>query len=403
MQSNEAQPVAQALAEASSAVPPVSHRLAQVVAQAGSGDADDGGGSANGPVAFCGDASLRFANRIVRDHGRRRADGLVQVDRSVRELAQDHGLSPGTVQSRLRELDAHGVRCSARPTVIDPARLDELLSPAESTTPARQPGPRRRGLDLGPHDSQVDDQTSRLLSLAAQLTAADPSMLDLAAEIAQRALTSLAEARAGRARAGRAVSRDQPRETARPVSEVMDEMDEPHSSVPPSSEQHGPRARPAAREPRGSRGDDELLDLVAPLATVCDELGLPGVTNLAGLRDALDPFCDETVAAAVQRLACEARAGLRTPMGKLVNTARARDRSYFSPARLRPLGSRPGTRAPSELEWTGPASELEPASAAAGHDESEAIAVLPSADEVNRRVATIRQGLSQTAKPSATL
>src|SRR3546814_11330524 len=95
-------------------------------------------------------------------------------------------------------------------------------------------------------------------------------------------------------------------------------MDEPHSSVPPSWEQHGPGARPAAREPRGSRGDDELLDLVAPLATVCDELGLPGVTNLAGLRDALDPFCDETVVAAVQRLACEARAGLSPPMGKLV-------------------------------------------------------------------------------------
>ncbi|HAS11035.1 MAG TPA: hypothetical protein DCS55_11050, partial [Acidimicrobiaceae bacterium] len=80
-------------------------------------------------MAFCGDASLRFAYRIVRDHGRPRTDGLVQVDRSVRELAHDHGLSPGTVQSRLRELDAHGVRCSARPTVIDPARLDELLSP----------------------------------------------------------------------------------------------------------------------------------------------------------------------------------------------------------------------------------------------------------------------------------
>jgi hypothetical protein len=321
----------------------------------------------------------------------------------VRELAQDHGLSPGTVQSRLRELDAHGVRCSARPTVIDPARLDELLSPTESTTPLPQPGPRPRDPDLAAPGSQVDDQTSRLLSLAAELTAADPSMVDLAAEIARRALTSLAEALPSPARPGRAVSRAEPRGFARLTSKVMDEMDEDHPSIDPSSEEQQPRARSGAGEPRGPRGlrdDDELLELVAPLAAVCDELGLPGVTNLAGLREALDPFCDETVTVAVQRLACEARAGLRTPMGKLVNTARARDRAYFSPVPRRPAGSGPGTRAP-QLEPTGPASEP-PSAAGAASDEREVTAVLPSADEVNRRVATIRDRLSQAAKLSAT-
>ena len=104
--------------------------------------------------------------------------------------------------------------------------------------------------------------------------------------------------------------------------------------------------------------------------------------------------------AAVQRLACEARAGLRTPMGKLVNTARTGDRAYFSPARHRPLGSRPGTPTPSELEHTGPVSQ--PRSLTVS-DESEATAAMPSADEVNQRVAAIRERLSQSAKPSATV
>jgi len=392
VQRNEALVVAQALAH-SDAEELSAEGVAQVFAQPCGVESDHRGGKEvdGAPVAFCGDASLRFASRIVRDHGRRRRDGLVQVDRSVRQLAQDHGLSPGTVQSRLRELDAHGVRCSARPTVIDPDRLDELLSPITPPRPASSPTPSGIPRDAAleaPH-SDLDGRTSRLLSLAAELTATDPAMLDVATEIAQRALTSLAEAgRAVPARPSRAAaSRAVPRDSARFISEEMNEMndeDQP-SSLPSSRVGSRARARLRAHESRHSRDDGRLLDLVAPLATACDELGLPGVTNLSGLRAALEPFCDEAVAAAVSRLTVEARSGLRTPMGKLVNMARSRDGAYFAP---RPLPLR-STASPPGLE---PAVS-ERLGLDNGDSDEEEITRLPP-EEVNKRVAAIRDRLS---------
>lgn len=397
MQRSEAQVVAQALAQ-DETDDPLDDAVAQVVAQPSADESDYSHDEEadDAPVAFCGDASLRFACRIVRDHGRPRRDGLVQVDRSVRQLAQDHGLSPGTVQSRLRELDAHGVRCSARPTVIDPDRLDALLSPTtpRSTASSPTPGERRSLATLeAPHPDPADD-TSRLLSLAAELTATDPSMLDLATEIAQRALTALAATgRATAARPARAESRD----SARFISEGMNEMDDEnqHSSLHSSSEEAKPRARTRTDEPRESRDDERLLDLVAPLATACDELGLPGVTHLTGLRAALEPFCDESVSCAVRRLTAEARAGLRTPMGKLVNMARARDRSYFSlpPARDRATAA-VVERAPAAIhghvgiDWN-LADDV-------GHVEE--VERLPPG-EANKRVAAIRQQLAQGTNP----
>lgn len=399
MQGNQSQLVAQALAQPGPAEAFGGGGVAQPVAQPGV-DQDHGGNGA--PVAFCGDASLRFACRIVRDHGRRRRDGLVQVDRSVRQLAQDHGLSPGTVQSRLRELDAHGVRCSARPTVIDPGRLDELLSPT-TPTPASSAAP--GGSD--PNDAvsasappELDGRTARLLSLAAELTATDPSMLDIATEIAQRALTSLAEnGRATSARPARAESREEPRDSARFISEEMNEMDDEnqHSSIPSSREGTSrPRARTSVDESRGSRDDDRLLELVAPLVTACDDLGLPGVTNLRGLRSALQPFCDEAVAAAVDRLTTEARSGLRTPMGKLVNMARTRDRAYFSPRS--PSSPSATTPAPAEMVTS---TRLD-ATRTVGDDraDDEDVERLPP-EEVNKRVAAIRERLSGSASPGA--
>ena len=396
MQGNQSQLVAQALAQPDPTEASVDG-VAQPVAQPGV-EQDHGGNGA--PVAFCGDASLRFACRIVRDHGRRRRDGLVQVDRSVRQLAQDHGLSPGTVQSRLRELDAHGVRCSARPTVIDPGRLDELLSP---TTPTSSPAPGSNGRNDAASTSthpDLDGRTVRLLSLAAELTATDPSMLDIATEIAQRALISLAETgRATSARPARAESREEPRDSARFISEEMNEMDDEnqHSSIPSSREGASrTRARTSVDESRGSRDDNRLLELVAPLVTACDDLGLPGVTNLPGLRSALQPFCDEAVAAAVDRLTTEARSGLRTPMGKLVNMARTRDRAYFSPRSPSP----PSSTTPVPVEMVTSARLDAPFNVDDDRAYDEDVERLPP-EEVNKRVAAIRERLSGSASPGA--
>lgn len=283
------------------------------------------------------DPALRFAFRLLADHGIEDGAGRVIVDMSVRDIAAEFAVSPGTIQSRLRQLDELGVRLSPTSRTFDADRLDVLLGRDDQRSLPHDVN------DGGRARPATADRVRRLLTMAADIAAEGDAFLDLAEELSRRALSECAaDARQSdtfRATA-RGDSRDKPRESMN-EDEVVVCREEQDYDLIHSSRPRGP-ARRRATVPRG-RTDEALTALLQPLIDVCKVRGLAGVTHLDGIRSAMEAFDDEQVAHAVGELVDEAASGLRTPIGKLVNVARDDVDRYFTPPTeptTRPSGER---------------------------------------------------------------
>lgn len=283
------------------------------------------------------DPALRFAFRLLADHGTEDVAGRVIVDMSVRDIAAEFGVSPGTIQSRLRQLDELGVRLSPTSRTFDAHRLDVLLGRDDQRSLPHDVN------DVGRARPTTADRPRRLLAMAADLAAEGDAFLDLAEELSRRALSECAAVarqsdtyRATARGDSRGLSRESMNEDEVVVCKEEQDYDLIHSSPPRGS------ARRRATAPRG-RTDEALTALLQPLVDVCKVRGLAGVTHLDGIRAAVEPFDDDQVAHAVGALVDEAASGLRTPIGKLVNVARDDVVRYFTPpaeSSTRPSGQR---------------------------------------------------------------
>ncbi len=290
-----------------------------------------------GPVTNAVD----LARYLIDTFGEPHVSGYTLVNKTVREIALATGRSPGTVQAHLRQLDDLGLRVDSRRRLYDAGALN--VSPAAPPPTGSDP------LSVGP-----DNPTSRTLALLGELVVLQPQELATITELTARVLADTARASATSRDNARSATR---REVARTDAVSIHDSEDIDGLIDRAVVDQKGRAGRADRRQR-----DELLAIIAPLTSYCSRVGLPGVTDSRGLSSRLDPYTQDQIRFAVDKLLVETKAGacLR-PIGKLANLASEGREDYFpaTPARVRlpgdPARSEPAAPPDPELEpWTEP-------------------------------------------------
>ena len=313
---------------------------------------------------------VAWLRQVVDAYGHPQEDGRVRVPLSQAELSEASGRARncGTVYAYLRVL-APVVERGRDGVVVDLARLEELEQEGGCRRPGAAGGTSRRsfppprlvqaaaplrlvregppalGVPATPvEDQELADLLKVLVRSQHQLTEAHRRLVELVGT--RRALPPEAE----HLRAGPApVPRERSAKVRKPRGTVREAADpaETDREVLPGQEveafslsrladdrqlAEASRTEPADGNGRRDWADEELDELVAPLAEACRRTGRTGITDRRGVLEALRPYRRRQVLAAVALVARQVRAGRSTaPFGLLVVKARDGDADYFPP------------------------------------------------------------------------
>ena len=315
---------------------------------------------------------------IGTEHGQRRADGRVVVPLPLAEVSArtGRGRNCGTVYAHARALrPAVGPNPGSSGLVLD---LDALsLIAGEELLPG---APKQRRSHLGPSPRlhvapEVAGQTppsptvpigevlgllTDIVALVSRLVSGEP---DVGAKGALSGFQAELERLADVADVGTQTSRssrdlvddvaDCPRRSLKEGGSFLKEV--PGQSLPtsllPVRESPRPPRRVGFAGPAdgpcttSSRSDQELGELLRPLAELAARTALVGLTDRDGARQALAHYSDAQVRFAVHQVLAMAKAGtVKSPIGWLVTKARQGDEAFFPP--VPSLGPSPPPPAP---------------------------------------------------------
>lgn len=235
--------------------------------------------------------------------------GAYRIRTTQADLASELGITPSSMQDRLRRAQRAGFVVSTRPLVL----RDPFFDPSDDGGGVADEG--------GPCLSPV---------LVAGLQAALDAVRDEddLAVFAQLAKAVAVSAGGSEPYAGSAADSAGPRvvrgatagDDSREKLEVRSSFNSSNSLLEPSVPADQPRGSRVSAERRTKA---EINALVAPLVELCRLNDLPGMGRWTGVAEALESFDDVEVAAGVAAAAALIKAGrLKSPFGWLVAAAR---------------------------------------------------------------------------------
>ncbi len=287
---------------------------------------------------------FEIAHELLDAVGADPTSGIVVIPWSVRELASQYRISPGTMQRHLQVLATAGVKVGARPLRFDAGALAaekrpalrlitseeppaassgtsfdaETVTPATAATAASAVGALERlglaSLEQG-NESAFADVTEALASIAR------PSSTPLRAREETRDEVREIDAQAAhRSRAPgelSSLSIVRKEEASSFLSGVRDDQRDRNARRAPL-----PHPVVNGEHPR-SRVDLERV--LSPLLTLCTEHGLVGLESVAGASEAFSLFDDDRLAYAVRQMVLEVRSrsggSIERPVGLLIHRA----------------------------------------------------------------------------------